>query len=84
MRSSRGTFTPTPSTVDGESQRAQRMNAIDYARRAEQHKPTDERTLRAAAVELSSRGLTPRDVGEALRLDPTAVRRLIGESGERR
>jgi hypothetical protein len=57
---------------------------LDYARRAEQHRPTDEPALRAAALELRGRGLTPHDVGEALRMDPTAVRRLIGESGERR
>jgi orotate phosphoribosyltransferase-like protein len=50
---------------------------LDYAIRAEQHRPTDIETLRAAALELRSRGLTERDVGQALRLDPSAVRRLL-------
>lgn len=55
------------------------MTQFDYARRADQHRPTDEATLRAAAVELRSRGLTARDIGQALRIDPTAVHRLLGE-----
>lgn len=52
---------------------------VDYTHRAEQHRPTDEQTLRAAAVELRQRGLTERDIGQALRLDPTGVRRMLGE-----
>jgi hypothetical protein len=59
-------------------------DVLEYLNRANEHRPKDEQTLRAAAVELHNRGLTPRDVGEALRLAPAAVRRLIGESGERR
>jgi Flp pilus assembly protein TadD len=55
------------------------VTAVDYFHRAQQHRPTDTETLRAAAVELAQRGLTPRDIGAALRLDPTAVRRLLGE-----
>jgi len=55
------------------------VTQFDYARRADQHRPTDEATLRAAAVELRSRGLTARDIGQALRIDPTAVHRLLGE-----
>ena len=51
--------------------------ALDYQHRALKHRPTDEPTLRAAALELSRHGLTPRDVGEALRLNPTAVRQLL-------
>jgi hypothetical protein len=48
------------------------------------NKPKDEQTLRVAAVELRGRGLTERDIGEALSLDPTAVRRLLGEGTEQR
>lgn len=55
------------------------MTAVDYFRRSQEHRPTDEQTLRAAVVELRSRGLTERDIGQALRTDPTAVRRLLGE-----
>ena len=33
--------------------------------------------LRSAAVEMSRRGLTDRDIGAALRIDPAAVRRLL-------
>ena len=53
------------------------MNAVDYTRLAERHRPTDEATLRSAVAELAHRGLTERDIGQALRLDPNAVRRLI-------
>jgi hypothetical protein len=60
------------------------MNPRDYRRLAEAHKPKDEQTLRVAAVELHRGGLTERDIGEALSLDPSAVRRLLGERAERR
>lgn len=33
--------------------------------------------LRAAAAEMSQRGLTVSDIGSALRIDPAAVRRLL-------
>lgn len=52
-------------------------DATDYRHRADMHRPTDRQTLRAAAVELRNRGLTERDIGQALALDPTAVRVLL-------
>ena len=33
--------------------------------------------LRSAAIEMSRRGLTDRDIGAALHVDPAAVRRLL-------
>lgn len=53
------------------------QSATHYRRRAEAHRPTDEATLRAAAVELRHCGLTHHDIGLALGLDPTAVRELL-------
>ena len=44
---------------------------------ATRHRPTDRDTLRAAAVELAARGLTPRDIGIALRLSEAAVQELV-------
>ena len=60
------------------------MNPRDYRRLAEAHKPQDEQTLRVAAIELRARGLTARDIGDALSLDPSAVRRLLDERTEQR
>lgn len=45
---------------------------------ASHHRPTDPATIRAAAVELAARGLTPRDIASALRLSEDAVRELLG------
>ena len=58
----------TGSTVDG---------ALDLTARARQHRPADRATLRAAARELASRGLTPIDIAAALRLSERAVRALL-------
>ncbi len=44
---------------------------------ATRHRPADRSVLRAAAVELHSRGLTPRDISAALRLSEAAVRDLL-------
>ena len=55
----------TGSTVDG---------ALDLTARARQHRPQDRATLRAAARELVSRGLTYRDIGTALRLSERVIR----------
>jgi DNA-binding CsgD family transcriptional regulator len=41
------------------------------------HRPTDPAALRAAALELASRGLTPLDIAAALRLSEAAVRELL-------
>ncbi len=51
--------------------------AAAFPRRAT-HRPQDRATLRAAARELASRGLTYRDIGTALRLSERAIRDLLG------
>jgi hypothetical protein len=43
------------------------------------HRPHDRETLRAAALELHSRGLTPRDIAVCLRLSEGAVRSLLAQ-----
>jgi DNA-binding CsgD family transcriptional regulator len=53
------------------------MSAIDYTRRAEQHRPTDLNALAREAQRLLRQGLTERDVGAALHLDPSSVRSLL-------
>ena len=50
---------------------------FDYVARASLYRPTDEHVLRAAAVELRSRGLTARDIGQALGLAPEVVACLL-------
>jgi hypothetical protein len=55
--------------------------ALDYRRLAELHKPRDELILADEARKLRAQGLTDRDIGSVLRLDQTAVRRLIGREG---
>lgn len=54
-------------------------DSADYRHRAEIHRPNDSDALRIAVRDMASRGLTERDVGDALKLDPTAVRRLLGD-----
>ena len=54
---------------------------LNYTGLAQLNRPTDEATLRAAAVELRSRGLTDRDIGEALGLASSAISKLLGEPG---
>jgi DNA-binding NarL/FixJ family response regulator len=44
---------------------------------ADRQQPVDRSTARAAAFELAARGLTPRDIGAALRLSESAVRALL-------
>lgn len=46
----------------------------------DRHRPTDQETLRAAAVELRQRGLLPADIAAALRISEGAVRQLLGET----
>ena len=50
---------------------------LDYRRLAELHKPSDQDSLHAAAVELQSRGLMPRDIAQALGLSEAAVTVLL-------
>jgi hypothetical protein len=42
-----------------------------------QYRASDRETLRAAAVELQGRGLTLRDIGQALGIADAAVRELL-------
>ena len=49
---------------------------------AQLHRPRDRNALRAAAHELSSRGLTPRDIASALQLGEAAVRDLLGRRAD--
>jgi predicted transcriptional regulator len=51
---------------------------------AVQHRPLDHATLRAAAHELRSRGLTSRDVAIALGLSERAVDALLAREQPRR
>ncbi len=44
--------------------------------------PPSIEALRAAALDMSARGLTPRDIGAALHVDPLAVRRLLAADDE--
>ncbi len=53
------------------------LEVLNYRRLANLHRPTDTNTMRVAVHELASRGLTERDIGAALNLDPAAVRRLL-------
>jgi hypothetical protein len=50
----------------------------DPDEQAQLHRPFDRDTLRAAAHEMRSRGLTPRDIGAALQLTEASVRQLLG------
>ena len=45
--------------------------------RSPHNPPQDRATLRAAALELRARGLTPLDIAEALKLTERAVRQLL-------
>jgi DNA-binding transcriptional regulator LsrR (DeoR family) len=47
---------------------------------AQQHRPADRDTLRAAAWELYQRGLTPTDIASVLNLTAYAVRQLLGRT----
>jgi hypothetical protein len=40
----------------------------DWMRRAQQHRPTNPVLVRAAIIELQTRGLKPRDISQALRM----------------
>jgi hypothetical protein len=43
------------------------------------HAPKNRHEYRAAAIELASRGLKPRDISECLSLTECGVRELLGE-----
>ena len=50
-------------------------DALDLG--ATRHRPAERDVLRAAAVELLARGLTPLDIATALKLSERAVRNLL-------
>lgn len=54
-------------------------SAYENSPRTENFPPPDRDTARAAAVELRSRGLTPRDIAAALRLSEAVVSQMLGE-----
>jgi hypothetical protein len=56
------------------------MNASDYARRAQLHRPSDPSALARAARELAAQGLTLADIACALRLDVDAVQALLSDA----
>jgi len=58
------------------------VNAAGYQFLADQHRPTTEVGFAAAVLQLARQGLTPRDIGQHLRLDPGAVRRLLTRNGD--
>ena len=45
----------------------------------DRHRPADFQSLRIAALELRQRGLTERDIGQALRIGEGAVRTLLAD-----
>ena len=53
------------------------LEALALLAGRDRHRPSDPATLRAAAVELRSRGLTDRDIGQALGIAEAAVRQLL-------
>jgi DNA-binding transcriptional regulator LsrR (DeoR family) len=48
--------------------------------RSQLHRPLDADTLRVAAFEMYSRGLTPFDIAAALQISEVAVRQLLGQT----
>lgn len=56
------------------------LDALALLAGRDRHRPHDRQTLRAAAVELRQRGLTYRDVGQALGMSESAVSALLGPS----
>ena len=56
---------------------------LNYSAISQVHRPRDETAMARAVRDLAAQGLTERDIGQALGLDPTAVRRLIGDQPQR-
>lgn len=50
---------------------------LDYAARAQLHRPSDEAALTRAVLELHAQGLTTADIALALRLSVAAVHALL-------
>jgi hypothetical protein len=53
------------------------LAGVDQAARHREQSPPDRDKARVAARELRSRGLTPADIADALRLSPGAVEALL-------
>jgi len=53
---------------------------LDWRRLAETHRQPNFNLLRREALKLAAQGLTERDIGQALGLDPTAVRAMLAEA----
>ncbi len=51
--------------------------ASAYDRKAREHQPRSRDEMRAAAVDLRQRGLTARDIAQALRISEAAVRAML-------
>jgi hypothetical protein len=51
--------------------------SIDYRRLAELHRPTDEQAIACEIRRLHQQGLTERDIGAALQVNPEAVRKAL-------
>lgn len=56
-------------------------DALDYARLAQQYRPTDPAALAAEVRRLALQGLTERDIGMALSVNPEQVRRALAATG---
>jgi hypothetical protein len=54
-------------------------NSPTYEDRSQQHRPTDPQTFARAAQELQRAGLTPSDIGSALRITTLAAEQLLTE-----
>jgi hypothetical protein len=55
------------------------LDALAALTGRDRFRPLDRDAMRAAAVELRTRGLQPRDIAEALDLAEAAVKLLLGE-----
>jgi hypothetical protein len=53
------------------------VNAVEYQRRAMEHRPTDAAGIAAEIRRLSLNGYSTRDIAGALKLDPIAVERRL-------
>ncbi|MGH8200325.1 MAG: hypothetical protein ACREVO_08160 [Steroidobacteraceae bacterium] len=50
---------------------------VSYSALSQLYRPADEVEMARAVRELAAQGLTERDIGQHLGLDPAAVRRLL-------
>jgi DNA-binding NarL/FixJ family response regulator len=53
------------------------MSALEYDRRAEQHRPDDPCAIEAEVLRLTREGLKIRDVASALKLNPHEVAQIL-------